>query len=458
MTPDMPGISSRLDDLTRAYGVPGAALAVWARGELSEAASGVVNIETRVPATPDTLFQIGSITKLYTAAICLQLVEEGKLSLDEPVRTWLPEFKVADAEAGARMTLRDLLTHRSGIEGDFFRDAGRGEDRIARFVGMLGTLGQIHAPGAMFSYCNTGFVIAGRLIEVAGGEPWDKAVRRRIVKPIGTPAFSTLPEQAMRYLTAIGHLGTGEGLFVSPIAYLAQSNAPAGSMPMARARDVIIFARMLMNGGIAQDGTRILSPESVRAMHEMNVTCPPRMNIDAIGLATFLWDWDGDGRYEIFGHDGSTIGQAAWLRYHPASGTAMALLTNGGNGKGLAQAIIGEIFSTHAGIAPPAPPAPTPGLALDLARYPGRYANVMETVEVTVEGGQLVATTISSPDFAVISGGGRRVALAPVEPSLFVGTPPGMTLPATYHFLEADDEGRPLILHTGVRAHRRIAS
>lgn len=457
MTATMPTLKTRLGELAYACGVPGASLAVWAKGELSEVATGVVNLETCVPTTTDTLFQIGSITKLYTAALCLQLVEEGKLALDEPIRTWLPDFRVADTEVSAHLTLRHLLAHTSGIEGDFFNDAGRGEDRIERFVSMLGSLGQLHQMGAMFSYCNSGFVIAGRLIEVAGGEIWDKAIRRRIAKPLGTPAFSTLPEQAMRYLTAIGHLGERGNLFVTPVAFLAPSNAPVGTTPMARARDVVAFARMLMAAGVAPNGTRILSEASVRAMHETNVVCPRRMNIDAIGLATFLWDWDGDGRYETFGHDGSTIGQAAWLRYHPESGTAVALLTNGGNGKGLAQELTGEIFRTYAGLTPSAPPAPVARLELDLALYEGRYANAMETIEVTAEDGRLVATTTPSADFAVISGGSdKRVDLAPVDAGLFVGTQPGMTVPATYHFLERDARGRPTYLQAGVRAHRRM--
>lgn len=451
----MSDFTSRLSELTRAYGVPGAALAVWAGGELSEAAAGVVNLDTGVATTADALFQIGSITKLYTAALCLQLVEEGKLALDEPIRRWLPEFRIADESVAARLTLRHLLAHTSGMEGDYFVDAGRGEDRIARFVGMLGKLEQVHAPGAMFSYCNIGFVVAGRLIEVADGAPWDKAIRNRIVKPLGTPAFSTLPEQAMRYLTAIGHLGQPGALSVTPIAYLAQSNAPAGSMPMARARDVVTFARMLMDGGIAPNGTRILSEASVRAMQTMNVRCPKHMNIDAIGLATFLWDWDGDGVYETFGHDGSTIGQAAWLRYHPASGTVFALLTNGGNGKGLAQELLDEIFGTYAGARPAPPPAPTPGFAFNAAAYLGRYANWMETIEVTAEDGRLIATTVPSPSAAVISGT-KRVPLDAVDDGLFVGVAPGYTESATYHFLDRDGAGRPRILHTGVRAHRRV--
>lgn len=444
-----------LDTLCKEYGVPGASLVIWSKDGLEEQAAGVVNLDTQVPTTPDTLFQIGSITKLYVAALCMQLVEEGKLTLDDPVRRWLPDFKLANESVAAQLTLRHLLTHQSGIEGDFFKDAGRGEDRIEKFVGMLGELTQVHPLGAMFSYCNTGFVIAGRLIEVAGGARWDKAIRNRLAKPLDTPAFSTLPEQAMRYLTAIGHLGAPGSLVVTPLAYLAQSNAPAGSMSMAKARDIVSFARMLMGGGMAPNGKRLLSEASVEAMHEMNVTCPRHMNIDAVGLATFLWDWDGDGRYETFGHDGSTIGQAAWLRYHRPSGTVMALLTNGGNGKGMAQVLMSEIFTARAGVTPTKAPEPTPGFAFDASRYLGRYRNVMETITVTAEGGGLVATITPSPASAVISGE-KRVELKPVDAELFVGVTPGYTESATYHFLPSEDGGTIGYLHSGVRAHKRV--
>tara|TARA_R110000868_G_scaffold91679_13_gene254106 strand:- start:2759 stop:4117 length:1359 start_codon:yes stop_codon:yes gene_type:complete len=452
----MSELNEHLSELVIRYGVPGASLAVWSDGKLAEAAAGVVNLNTGIAATPDTLFQIGSITKLYVAAMCLQLVDEGKLSLDEPVRRWLPDFKLADEDVAARLTLRHLLSHQSGIEGDYFEDAGRGEDRIAKFTGMLGAVTQVHPLGAMFSYCNTGFVIAGRLIEVAGGHGWDKAVRARMAKPLGTPAFSTLPEQALRYHTAIGHLGAPGKLAVTPIAYLAQSNAPAGSMQMAMARDIVSFGRMLMDGGVAPNGTRILSETHVKAMHTMNVICPQGMNIDEIGIAAMMWDWDGDGVMDTFGHDGSTIGQAAWLRYHPASGTVFVLLTNGGNGKGMAQELMREVFAP-AGIAPKDVPAPQAGMAFDPAHYVGRYANVMETIEVSADESALVATIIPSPAAAVIAGT-RRVALSPVRADLFVGVAPGYSEAATYHFLQRDADGRAGILHSGVRAHKRVAS
>lgn len=448
-------LNTRLKELTQTYGVPGATLAVWHDGALSEAAAGVVNLNSNVPTSTDTLFQIGSITKLYVAVMCLQLIDEGKLSLDDPVRVVLPDFKLADESVAAKLTLRHLLSHQSGMEGDYFKDAGRGEDRIGKFVAMLDAVGQVHPLGAMFSYCNTGFVIAGRMIEVAGGKPWDKAIRQRIAKPLDTPTFSTLPEQAMRYSTAIGHLGAPGALIVTPITYLAQSNAPAGSMPMATARDVVTFARMLMAGGVAPNGTRIVSADGIRAMHTSNIVCPKDLHIDEVGLAAFMWDWSGDGELDVFGHDGSTIGQAAWLRYHPKSGTVFTLLTNGGNGKAVASELLREVFSEAAGIAPRPAPVAKPGLKLDAGRYVGRYVNVMESVDVAEEGGELVATITPSPAAAVIAGT-RRVTLAPVSDELMVGVAPGYTEAATYHFLMPDGEGRAQILHSGVRAHQRV--
>jgi CubicO group peptidase (beta-lactamase class C family) len=448
-------LQETLDALARQYGVPGAVLAVWTDGALSEVAAGVCNIETKVPVTPDTLFQIGSITKLYTAALCLQLVEEGKLDLDQPIRSVLPDFAVSDEEVAALLTLRHLLNHTSGIDGDFFKDAGRGENRIGKYVHLLKDVAQVQPPGAMFSYCNAGFVVAGRMVEIASDTGWDRAMRNRLAKPLGTPSFSTLPEQAMRYQTAIGHVGAPGALMVTPIAYLAQSNAPAGSMPMAKARDVIAFARMMMAEGVSADGTRILSQTSVRAMHRPSITCPPHMNIDAIGLATFLWDWDGDSTYEVFGHDGSTIGQASWLRYHPESGTALALLTNGGNGKGLADELMKSVFAKATGITPPELPATDPSLVMNAAPLLGTYGKASGTVEVYEREGKLIAHHRPSADFTALQGA-YEVDLLPVDETLFLGTAPGYTRPATYHFLDRDAEGRALYLHTGVRAHRRL--
>src|SRR5438876_217834 len=93
------------------FRVPGASLGVWRDGEEAFAAVGLNNVETAVETTPASVFQIGSITKLFTSTLVMQLVDEGRVELDAPVRKYLPRFEVADSEAGAAITVRQLLTH-----------------------------------------------------------------------------------------------------------------------------------------------------------------------------------------------------------------------------------------------------------------------------------------------------------------------------------------------------------
>jgi CubicO group peptidase (beta-lactamase class C family) len=161
---DPAGWQSRLDELARRHQVPGASLAVLADGEVTALATGVLHTGTGVEATTDSLFQIGSISKAYTATVLLRLVDQGLASLDTAVVEVLPDFRTADPEVSSQVTLRHLLCHTSGINGDFFHDTGRGDDCLARYVQACADLEQSHPLGATFSYCNSGFVILGRVI------------------------------------------------------------------------------------------------------------------------------------------------------------------------------------------------------------------------------------------------------------------------------------------------------
>ena len=231
---DEPG---RLAALAREFGVPGASLAVLVGDEVFATACGVLNTDTGVEATPASVFQMGSITKVWTTTLVMQLVDEGRLDLDTPVVEVLAEFGLADPAAARAITLRQLLTHTSGIDGDQFVDIGRGEDAIARFVAHLHGIGCVHAPGARFSYCNAGFVVAGRLVEVLRGAPYDTVLRERILRPLGLRATGTLPEQAILHRVAVGHFTGADGSArVAPVWSLQPSNAPAGATPFTTAR------------------------------------------------------------------------------------------------------------------------------------------------------------------------------------------------------------------------------
>ena len=127
-------MTERLRVCRERYRVAGAALA-WMHGDqIESAAVGVINVNTDVAATPATLFQMGSITKVYTTTLIMQLVDEGRLDLDTPAVTYLPGLRFADEAETRRITLRHLLTHTSGVDGDFFEEFGRGDDAVEKYV------------------------------------------------------------------------------------------------------------------------------------------------------------------------------------------------------------------------------------------------------------------------------------------------------------------------------------
>lgn len=119
--------TARLNELATEANVPGAALGIWSDGQEVLAAHGVLNAATQVPVTTDSVFQVGSITKIWTATMIMQLVDQGLLSLDTTVSEVLPGARLGAADVGGQVTVRHLLTHTSGIDGDVFTDTGRGD-------------------------------------------------------------------------------------------------------------------------------------------------------------------------------------------------------------------------------------------------------------------------------------------------------------------------------------------
>src|SRR5690349_21165549 len=180
-----PWLSERLPALLVEFNVPGAAVAVRAGGQVIDVAAGVLSKATGVEATVDSVFQVGSITKVWTTSLLMQLVDEGRLDLDAPVRRYLPDFALADDGAAATITTRQLLCHTAGFEGDLFTDTGRGDDCVEKYVATLATTTQLFAPGEMFSYNNAGFCVLGRIVEVLREKPFDDCLRQHLFAPLG---------------------------------------------------------------------------------------------------------------------------------------------------------------------------------------------------------------------------------------------------------------------------------
>jgi CubicO group peptidase (beta-lactamase class C family) len=374
---------ARLDELRAAHHVPAAALAVLVDGTVHELASGVLHRGTGVTATTDSVFQLGSIAKIYTATLVMRLAEAGDLDLDAPVIDVLPEFATADPQATKTITTRQLLSHTSGLTCDFNHDTGRGDDCLARYVEAARTLALDCPPGTAVSYSSVGYNVLGRIVEVITGQTWDAALKDRLLTPLGLTQTMTLPEEALRFRAAMGHLGDpGQDPDPAPAWDLMPRSAGPYGRVIASAGDVIRLARMHLDGGTAPDGTRVLAADTVAAMQRRVIDVPDKWTVsaDGWGLGWTLYDWDG---VPGFGHDGASIGQYGYLRVVPGAGVAVALLTNGGGARQLYATLLRELLGELAGVRMPDPfgPAPQPP-AVDITPFTGTYRR--EGVVITV--------------------------------------------------------------------------
>jgi CubicO group peptidase (beta-lactamase class C family) len=459
----------RLDVLAARHKVPGASLGILRvdpngrpeRDELAEAAHGVLNKRTGAPVTTESVFQIGSMTKVWTTTVVMQLVDEGKLDLDAPVADVLPELSLADPEVAKRVTMRHLLTHTSGIDGDVFTDTGRGDDCLEKYVALLDTAAQNHPLGATWSYCNSGFSLAGRVIEKLTGQSWDAALREGIFTPLGMADAVTLPEEALLRGAAVGHVAEGDpgndsDPHPAPVWCLPRSLGPAG-LVTCTASDALAFARMHLAGGLAADGARVLREASVAAMADKQAELPDKYSLgDSWGLGWIRFGWDG---HRLIGHDGNTIGQAAFLRVLPEAGLAVTLLTNGGNTRDLYEDMYREIFADLADVAMPYPLGPAAGgVAIDITPHVGRYERASATIEVfEKDGTPMMRTTATGPLATLMPDPVEEFELVPADASgdLFVVRPPQVQTwaPVTFYALPTGER----YLHFGVRATPRVA-
>jgi len=459
LTMDETALAARLDDARERHGTPGASIAVLAPGRVDVAATGLLNISTGVEATTDSLFQIGSITKVWTATLAMQLVDEGLLDLDVPIRTYLPEFRVADEGTSKAATTRHLLTHTSGIDGDHFADTGRGDDVLERYVATCASLRSVLPLGATMSYCNTGFVILGRIVEVLRESSWDAALQVHLVEPLELSHTATLPETVLRFRAAIGHIQPpGHELQPAPAWGLPRSSGPAGAI-CATAADVVGFARLHLDNGRTSGGRQVVSADSVRAMRKSHVAVPSGGSgpfAGDWGLGWGIYDWNGR---TVLGHDGGTIGQYAFLRVVPDAGVALALLTNGGNAVELFHELAADLLGEAADVAVPAPVVPPdPELEFDPTPYLGIYEREGASFEVVVRGGKLFAVQ-------TVVGLGSELTPEPIDLPLVLHEPetesfltqhpalPGTWLPVTFITLA---DGRRC-MHSGGRATPRVA-
>ncbi|HEY0069924.1 MAG TPA: serine hydrolase domain-containing protein [Chloroflexia bacterium] len=371
-------------------GVPGVAAGVISGDEEYTAGFGVTSITNPLPVDSDTLFQIGSTTKTVTGTIAMRLVEQGRLDLDVPVRSYLPELRLADEDVASRATLRHLFTHTGGWVGDYFDDFGMGEDALTRIVARLADLPQLTPLGEVWSYNNAGFYIAGRIIEVVTGQPYEHVARELVLGPLGMDMSFFFPSEVITYRVAIGHNNPYvDGKFLTKIARpyaLPRTSGAVGNI-ISTVKDQLRYARFHMGDGTAEDGTRLLSPESMRLMQTPHVAAADGQ---MFGITWFMRDMDGTW---VLRHGGATNGQMSAFMFVPSRRFAITVLTNADRGRELHQEITTWALEHYLGLKPHEP-EPLERDDQQLASYAGLYTGPMVDLDLQLRDGSLVVQDV----------------------------------------------------------------
>jgi len=339
-------LAARLTAAIEKHKVPGASAAVYRNGQWEVAAAGVTNVTTGVEVTAETVMHIGSITKVINATLIMQLVDEGRIELAAPLKRYLPDFRVADPEATERITVAMLLNHTSGIDGELFPDAGPDHERVEDAIRRIAGQGQIHAPGAELSYCNSAVVLAGYLAQRLLDTTWYTLIEERIFAPLELRHAVVQPADALLHRASVGHfLDPKQGTNTrTSFAFLPQSFAPAGATAMLSAKDLGVFALTHLNDGVAPNGHRLLSAESARRMRRQTVAWR------GVGFAGIGLGWmtlDGG----IVGHGGGGPGIVSSLYADPTRKAVVVVLSNAAHGGVLLNELSAPLFEA-AGAAP----------------------------------------------------------------------------------------------------------
>lgn len=370
--------------------VPGVSVGLFHNGTVNAQGFGITNVDHPLPVTDTTLFQIGSITKTFTGTLIMRLVEQGKVELDAPIRTYVPDFRVADEDVSARATVRHLMTHMGGWDGDLFLDTGVGDDALAKYVAAMAEQAQVAPLESHWSYNNSGFALLGHLIETVTGKRYAEVLKDELLEPLGlNDSFLDAADvMTMRYV--VGHSVSGEKAEVLRPWHLPRTVGPMGGL-ITHVHDLLRYARYHM-GETSLATKPIISATSIHAMQEQQVTV---FGNEGWGLT---WALEQIAGVQAVSHTGGTNGQITRLVLVPARSFAIAVFTNAGQGGALGKAVADKAFELYLGIKRPEPTV-AESSPDELAQYAGFYSNAFSEVELTVLRGRLIGQFIYKRGF-----------------------------------------------------------
>ena len=409
-------IEKAIDEKRIELGIPGVSLVIVKEDAIIYMKGlGYKDFEKKISVTPDTLFAIGSASKAFTAMLALISADQGKLSLDDSPKKFLPYFKLSDPDADAKITIRDLLSHRSGLNRtDLAMVTGAlNRQELIQVAGMAKPTAKL---GVKFQYQNIMYAAAGEAVARAENSTWDKLIETKIFKPLGMKASDTTVaamQKARDFSFGYEFNSTTKVTRRLPqreISYVG----PAGAINSS-ARDMAQWLRFMLSGGTV-NGKRLVSEKAFNeaVSKQMNVAGP----VD-YGLGWFLRQWN---KHKFVDHGGNIDGFNSQVAFMPDQKLGFALLTNVTSSSlgAFATNTIWKSLVNDPNLKEEKIAGPLSDPKLEVGNYRLVAANV--SFEVTINSDKLTLTVPGQPPYPLESLGGRRYKLADPAPPGFYAT------------------------------------
>lgn len=339
---DLAEFKTYIEDSRAFYHAPGTAVVVVQGNEIIFAEGfGVKELGGDDPVTPDTLFSIGSLGKAMTSTMLASLVDEGLISWDTAFIDLIPEFQLADADATNAVTLRHALSHSTGLPGVDILLFGNGfslEESLAFFA----DIPLQAAPGTAYEYENQMYSAAGHLGAIAAGasygndevETYIALMQERVLEPIGmtratySPLEATSdPDHATPHFGSLNESIVETGVTVTPMGYWdIGSDAPSGGV-RASALDMGRYLMTMLSGGIAPNGTRIISQEALAETWTPQIAKNPDPFLEEQAYG-FGWNIASYQGVEVVTHNGNLGGFMTTMAFLPEADAGIVVLTN----------------------------------------------------------------------------------------------------------------------------------
>jgi CubicO group peptidase (beta-lactamase class C family) len=329
MTGTLASVDRFVAEQLAAWEVPGCAVAVVRDGDVVLAGGwGRRDLETGLPVTTDTLFAIGSVTKAFTAATVGALVDDGLLEWERPLRDYVSDVRLHDPVVTDRVSVVDLLSHRSGLPRHDLAWIGHPGWSRAEMVRRLRFLPLSRDLRQAFQYCNLGYMVAGHAVEVLTGVPWEDYLRRRLLTPLGMDRSNLSVDDMGADKDHATPYERRHGVVVPVAQRSVTALAPAGAINSCAAD----MARWLLAqlGGGQLDGRTIMSAGTVARQHAPHIVLPDDQTLPASTRHAYGLGWQ-IGRYRdhrLLEHGGGIDGFATECMLLPDHGIGVAVMTN----------------------------------------------------------------------------------------------------------------------------------